>query len=85
MARFLFVQASAARHFQQRSTDMTKNEGTLDRTLRVVAGIALIAMAWSGTIGAWGWIGLVPLVTGAVGVCPLYSMLGIRTCPVTRS
>lgn len=64
---------------------MTKNEGTLDRTLRVVAGIALIAMAWSGTIGAWGWIGLVPLVTGAVGVCPLYSMLGIRTCPVTRS
>jgi hypothetical protein len=64
---------------------MTKNEGTLDRTLRVVAGIALIAMAWSGTIGAWGWIGLVPLVTGAVGVCPLYSMLGIRTCPVPRS
>ena len=64
---------------------MTKNEGTLDRTLRVVAGIALIAMAWSGTIGAWGWIGLVPLVTGAVGVCPLYSLLGIRTCPVPRS
>ena len=64
---------------------MTKNEGTLDRTLRVVAGIALIALAWSGTIGAWGWIGLVPLVTGAVGVCPLYSLLGIRTCPVPRS
>ena len=64
---------------------MTKNEGTLDRTLRVAAGIALIALAWSGTIGAWGWIGLVPLVTGAVGVCPLYSMLGIRTCPVPRS
>jgi len=64
---------------------MTNNEGTLDRTLRVVAGIALIALAWSGTIGAWGWIGLVPLVTGAVGVCPLYSMLGIRTCPVPRS
>ena len=64
---------------------MTKNEGTLDRTLRVVAGIALIALAWSGTIGAWGWIGLVPLVTGAVGVCPLYSMLGVRTCPVPRS
>jgi hypothetical protein len=64
---------------------MTKNEGTLDRTLRVVAGITLIALAWSGTIGAWGWIGLVPLVTGAVGWCPLYSMLGIRTCPVPRS
>jgi hypothetical protein len=64
---------------------MTKNEGTLDRTLRVVAGITLIALAWSGTIGAWGWIGLVPLATGAVGWCPLYSMLGIRTCPVPRS
>ena len=65
--------------------NMTKNEGTLDRTLRVAAGLALIALAWSGTIGAWGWIGLVPLVTGAVGWCPLYSMLGIRTCPVPRS
>ena len=64
---------------------MTKNEGTLDRTLRVAAGLALIALAWSGTIGAWGWIGLVPLATGAVGWCPLYSMLGIRTCPVPRS
>jgi hypothetical protein len=65
--------------------NMTKNEGTLDRTLRVAAGLALIALAWSGTIGAWGWIGLVPLATGAVGVCPLYSMLGIRTCPAPRS
>jgi hypothetical protein len=65
--------------------NMTKNEGTLDRTLRVAAGLALIALAWSGTIGAWGWIGLVPLATGAVGWCPLYSMLGIRTCPVPRS
>lgn len=43
-----------------RKSDMTKNEGTLDRTLRVVAGLALIALAWSGTIGAWGWIGVVP-------------------------
>jgi hypothetical protein len=65
--------------------NMTKNEGTLDRTLRVAAGLALIALAWSGTIGAWGWIGLVPLATGAVGWCPLYSMLGIRTCPMPRS
>lgn len=65
--------------------NMIKNEGTLDRTLRVVAGLALIGLAWSGTIGAWGWIGLVPLATGAVGVCPLYSLLGIRTCPAPRS
>ena len=60
---------------------MIKNEGTLDRTARVVAGIALIALTVSGSIGAWGWIGLVPLITGAVGVCPLYSLLGIRSCP----
>ena len=61
---------------------MKANEGTIDRALRVVAGIALIAMAATGTVGAWGWIGVVPLLTGAVGYCPLYSVLGIRTCPM---
>ena len=61
---------------------MTRNEGTLDRALRVIAGLALIALTLTGTIGVWGWIGVVPLVTGAVGMCPLYSVLGIRTCPV---
>jgi hypothetical protein len=59
---------------------MKVNEGTLDRGLRVVAGLTLIALAATGTVGAWGWIGVVPLLTGAVGLCPLYSVLGINTC-----
>lgn len=60
---------------------MKPNEGTIDRTLRVSAGLILIVAAASGAIGAWGYVGLVPLVTGAVGLCPLYSLLGISTCP----
>jgi len=59
---------------------MKANEGTVDRSLRVVAGLALIALAATGTVGAWGWIGVVPLLTGAVGWCPLYRVLGINTC-----
>jgi hypothetical protein len=64
---------------------MKTNEGTLDRVLRVAAGLLLIGLAFTGTIGAWGYIGAVPLVTGAVGMCPLYSLLGINTCGVARS
>jgi len=61
---------------------MKPNEGTIDRALRVVAGVALIALAATGTIGVWCYIGVVPLLTGAVGFCPLYTVLGIRTCPM---
>lgn len=61
---------------------MKTNEGSIDRGLRVVAGLALIAAAATGTIGVWGWIGIVPLATGLVGWCPLYSALGINTCGV---
>lgn len=60
----------------------TTNEGWLDRVLRICAGVALIALTLGGTIGSWGWIGVVPLVTGLVGTCPLYTVLGIRTCPL---
>ena len=64
---------------------MKVNEGSLDRTLRVVAGLALIA--WAAMFGGpvWAWIGLVPLATGAVGMCPLYSLLGLNTCPAKNS
>lgn len=63
---------------------MTTNEGTLDRIVRVVVGLALLGLAL-GLYGpdyttAWGWIGVVPLVTGVVGWCPAYSLLGIKTC-----
>jgi hypothetical protein len=61
---------------------MKTNEGTLDRSLRVVAGLALIGLAATGTVGAWGFLGVVPLITGAVGFCPLYTVLGINTCGI---
>jgi hypothetical protein len=63
---------------------MTKNEGNVDRVLRVVAGLLLIGLAATQTIGAWGYIGIVLLITGAVGMCPLYSILGINSCPADR-
>jgi membrane protein implicated in regulation of membrane protease activity len=59
---------------------MLRNEGTIDRVLRIVAGIVLIGLALAGPKVVWGWIGVIPLVTGIVGFCPLYRVLGIRTC-----
>ena len=63
---------------------MKTNEGNLDRVLRIVAGLALIGLAATGQVGMWGYIGVVPLLTGAVGFCPLYTVLGINTCPSGR-
>jgi Protein of unknown function (DUF2892) len=64
---------------------MKVNEGVLDRSLRVATGVVLIVLSVLGVIGPWGYIGVIPLVTGAVGLCPLYSMLGISTCPAPRA
>lgn len=61
---------------------MQRNEGTLDRTVRGIAGLVLVGLAATGTIGAWGWVGVVPLLTAAIGWCPLYTVLGINTCGV---
>jgi hypothetical protein len=61
---------------------MKSNVGGIDRILRVVLGLALIGMAAFGVIGAWGWIGVVPLLTAAMGFCPLYTVLGFSTCPL---
>lgn len=63
---------------------MNKNEGGIDRTLRSVAGLALIAAAATDTIGLWGYVGVVPLLTGLMGWCPLYALLGLNTCPAQR-
>jgi len=63
---------------------MKTNEGSLDRVLRVVVGLVLLGLTLSGNIGVWGWIGVVPLATGAVGTCPLYALLGWNTCPAQR-
>ena len=61
--------------------NFVKNAGTVDRALRAIVGLVLIALALTGTIGAWGWSGVVPLVTAALGWCPAYTLLGIKTCP----
>ena len=64
---------------------MKSNVGGIDRPLRIVAGLVLIALAATGTVGMWGWIGVVPLLTGLVGWCPVYPLLGINTCPMKKS
>ncbi|WP_439136822.1 YgaP family membrane protein [Roseicyclus sp.] len=61
---------------------MPRNEGNIDRALRIIAGLALLALVFVGPQTPWGWIGIVPLVTGLVGFCPLYRLLGINTCAI---
>ncbi len=59
---------------------MTTNIGGIERIVRVVAGLILVALAATAQVGPWGWLGLVPLATGLIGWCPPYSLLGINTC-----
>lgn len=59
---------------------MKANVGTLDRGLRIAAGLILIGLSLSGVIGLWGWLGVVPLATGMFSFCPAYSLLGLTTC-----
>lgn len=63
---------------------MKANVGGIDRILRIVAGLILIALAATGTVGLWGYIGVVPLLTGALRFCPLYPLLGISSCPLSK-
>jgi hypothetical protein len=58
------------------------NEHPVERVLRVVIGLALIAIVFTGPKTPWGWIGVVPLLTGLIGSCPLYTLFGWRTCPL---
>ena len=59
---------------------MKTNVGGIDKIARIVIGALLIVLALTGTIGIWGWIGVVPLATGLLNTCPAYSLLGINTC-----
>ncbi len=61
------------------------NLGNIDRAVRIVAGIGLLALVFVGPQTAWGYLGLVPLLTGAIGFCPAYCPLGLSTCRVPRS
>lgn len=59
---------------------MKINEGTIDRAIRVIVGLVLLSLVFIGPQSPWGWIGLVPLVTGLVGFCPMYTLFGMSTC-----
>jgi hypothetical protein len=63
---------------------MNANVGGLDRVLRIVVGLGLIASAAAGYFTPWGYIGIVPLATGLVRFCPVYRLLGLRTCPIEK-
>lgn len=57
------------------------NVGGLDRIARIVLGVVLIALVFVGPKTPWGWVGVIPLVTGLFSTCPLYSLVGLSTCP----
>ena len=59
---------------------MKMNEGPIDRTLRVIVGIGILSLAFVGPKTPWAYVGIVPLATGIIGMCPLYSLFGISTC-----
>jgi hypothetical protein len=58
------------------------NESALDRSLRVIVGLALLSLVFVGPQTPWGWLGLVPLATGLLGSCPIYTLFGLSTCPI---
>jgi hypothetical protein len=63
---------------------LPRNEGTADRAIRVIAGIAILSLAFIGPKSPWGYIGIVPIVTGLLGSCPAYTLFGLSTCPVRK-
>jgi membrane protein implicated in regulation of membrane protease activity len=63
---------------------MKPNVGGLDRIIRIVLGVVLLGLAATGTVGWWGWLGVVPLATGALGWCPPYAIFGFNTCAIKK-
>ena len=63
---------------------MKANVGTIDRVIRIIGGIILISLAATGIFAPWGWIGVVPLLTGIFKFCPVYAPLGISTCSMEK-
>jgi hypothetical protein len=64
---------------------MLTNESSTDRFLRVVIGVVVLSLVFIGPKTPWGWLGLIPLATGAIGFCPLYRLLGVSSCRVGQS
>lgn len=65
--------------------NIAKNIGSADKIARLVVGALLIVLALTKTIGLWGWIGVIPIVTALMNWCPAYTLLGIKTCPTDNS
>jgi hypothetical protein len=63
---------------------MKQNEGSNDRMARFLIGVGILPLAFWGPQTPWAYLGLIPLVTGVIGFCPLYALLGINTCPLNR-
>lgn len=63
---------------------LPRNEHNVDRVLRIIVGLALLPLAFIGPQTPWAWLALVPLVTGALGSCPIYTLLGVSTCPIQK-
>jgi hypothetical protein len=63
---------------------MKSNVGGIDRILRAALGLVLVVLAATGTIGLWGYLGIVLLATAAFSFCPLYPLLGVNTCPMKK-
>ena len=63
---------------------MNKNVGGIDKIIRILLGVVLIALTLTNVIGWWGWSGVVPLLTGLFSRCGLYSLLGINSCPLKK-
>ncbi|MFA5371577.1 MAG: DUF2892 domain-containing protein [Sideroxydans sp.] len=63
---------------------MKFNVGSTDRILRIIVGLVLIGLAATGTVGIWGYIGIMPLLTGLFKFCPAYTLLGMNTCPMEK-
>lgn len=60
-----------------------QNVGTIDRIVRIVLGVVLVALVFVGPQTPWGWVGVIPLATALIGFCPAYKLLGLSTCPLS--
>ena len=79
-----FGRCPASAPLSETSMSMKANVGGIDRIARIVMGLVFVGLAATGTVGVWGWLGLVPLAPGLVGWCPPYAMLGWSTCAVNN-
>jgi hypothetical protein len=79
-SHFVFNIESKYKPLTRSYFDMIKNAGSMDRILRISFGLGVLSTAFVGPETAWGYLGIIPVFTGLVGWCPLYTVLGINTC-----